>query len=73
MPGSNLAEDIVDELLSRLTQQPLVVDLLSATKTDVAQAVRNNLMSTTIPVNVKQVNDAYIKGTGQPGNEWGPL
>lgn len=40
----------------------------------VAAAVLAALMSGgPIPVNVKQVNDVPIRGTGTPGDTWGPV
>lgn len=39
----------------------------------IAAAVLAALMSGgPIPVNVKQVNDVPIRGTGTPGDTWGP-
>lgn len=69
MPTVN---QIADELMSRLTTQPISVDLINAAKASVSQTIRNDLMHANIDVNVKLVNDVNIKGTGQPGNEWGP-
>ena len=39
---------------------------------DIASAVVAALNATTIPTNVKKVNDVTIKGTGVTGNTWGP-
>ena len=38
----------------------------------IASAVTSSLQSTTIPVNVTQVNDVTIKGVGTPANPWNP-
>ena len=38
----------------------------------IAAAVTSSLQSTTIPVNVTQVNDVTIKGVGTPANPWNP-
>ena len=39
---------------------------------DIAAEVLAALQATTLPVNVKQVNDTPLVGAGVPGNEWGP-
>ena len=44
-----------------------------ATPNDIATAVLAALQATSIPVNIKRVNDVTIKGTGAVGNTWGPV
>ena len=39
---------------------------------EIAAAVLAVLQGTTIPVNVKAVNDVTIKGVGTPANPWNP-
>lgn len=41
-------------------------------KQDIAAEVLAALQATTIPVNLKEINDVAVTGAGQPGNEWGP-
>ena len=65
------------EAVDRITQvwQHMNLDSLTPggfTKEAVASAVVDGLKSTTIPVNVTQVNDVTIKGVGTPANPWNP-
>ncbi len=73
LPPMPTVNEIADEIMARLTNSPISVDLLPQTETDVADTVKNILLAVTLPVNVKKVNDISIKGTGQPGDEWGPV
>lgn len=43
------------------------------TAADIATAVLSSLNATAVPVNVKKVNDVPIRGTGTPGDTWGPV
>lgn len=39
----------------------------------IASAVTSNLQATTIPVNIKQVNDVTVQGAGTKLNPWQPV
>ena len=65
------------EAVDRITQvwQHMNLDSLTPggfTKEAVASAVLAALQATTIPVNIKQVNDVTVQGAGTPANPMRP-
>ena len=66
------------EAVDRITQvwQHMNLDSLTPggfTKEAVASAVVDDLKSTTIPANIKQVNDVTVQGAGTKLNPWQPV
>ena len=66
------------EAVDRITQvwQHMNLDSLTPggfTKEAVASAVLAALQATTIPVNIKQVNDVTVQGAGTKLNPWQPV
>lgn len=66
------------EAVDRITQvwQHMNLDSLTPggfTKEAVASAVVSALQATTIPVNIKQVNDVTVQGAGTKLNPWQPV
>ena len=66
--GMPSAQEITDALLARLNTTPISVNLTTCQRADLLLGVSQ----TTVPANVKYVNNTPVIGTGQPGNEWGP-
>ena len=65
------------EAVDRITQvwQHMNLDSLTPggfTKEAVASAVVDGLQATTIPANIKQVNDVTVQGAGTPANPMRP-
>ncbi len=62
---------LITRSVSSLTQT--VATGSGPTPSEIATAVRSSLESgTPIPVNVEQVNNRQLKGTGVSGDSWGP-
>ena len=66
------------EAVDRITQvwQHMNLDSLTPggfTKEAVASAVVSALQGTTIPANIKQVNDVTVQGAGTKLNPWQPV
>lgn len=75
-----LMENLPEQETSLIIEQAFITNGVETTSTGmsdndiqkVATALLAALNATTVPVNIKKINDCNMKGDGSAGNPWGP-